>query len=373
MPGSGIREIIELASTLPGVVHLEVGQPSFRTPDHIVESALAAALAGGTGYTSSFGLPSLRAAIAQRYARKWSTDVSPDEVLVTHGAVNAIAAAAFALLDRGDEMLVPDPGWPNYRSVAALTGATAVPYRLAAADGYRPDLTQMAGLLTPRTKVLLLCNPSNPTGSVWDEATVAAVMGFADQHDLWVISDEIYEDLVFDGAHVPARAKDPHGRVVSVSGVSKTYAMTGWRLGWLVAAPELVRLAGTVQEPLVTCASSVSQAAALAALSGPQGDAEMMRDTYRRRRGAAEALLGPAGLLPVRPHGAFYAMVDLRRAGSTSRDLALALLQEERVACVPGSAFGESAEGLVRISLAASDDDIIEGCRRIVDFAARNA
>ena len=373
LPGSGIREVIELASTLQGVIHLEVGEPSFTTPAHIIDAAFASAAGGGTGYTSTFGSMALRRAIAASYAERWQARVSADHVLVTHGAVNAIAACAFAILDRGDEVLIPDPGWPNYVSLVSLIGAVPVRYPLAQKDNYRPDVETLARLITPRTKLLLLCNPGNPTGAVWDEDTVRRMIGLASAHDLHVLTDEIYESLVFDGEHVPASRFDRDGRVVTVSGLSKTFAMTGWRLGWAIGRPELIKLAGKIQEPLVTCASSISQAAALAALAGPQDDVAVMRDRYRTRRDIAASILGPAGLLPSRPQGAFYAMVDLSSTGLSSQTLARMLLEQERVACVPGSAFGSAAEGLLRISLAASDDDVAEGCRRFVRFSASHS
>ena len=369
MPGSGIREIIELASAIPDAIHLEACSPSFSTPDHITDGALRAARDGATGYTSTFGSRALRRAIADRYERRWASGMVPENVLVAHGAVNAIAATCFAILEPGDEVLVPDPGWPNYVSVVSLIGAIPVPYHLSGDNGFRPEVDAVSTLITDKTKMLLLCNPSNPTGVVWDAATVEAMVDLARERDLFVLSDEIYEDLTFDGAHVPARRFDDSERLVTVSGVSKSYAMTGWRVGWAIGSRSLVQLAGKVQEPLITCASAISQAAAVLALEGPQDDVDRMRDSYRRRRDLAVAILEPAGLLPSRPQGAFYAMVDLSGTGQFSRESALALLEEQRVACVPGNAFGRSAEGFVRISFAASADDVVEGCRRIVEFS----
>ena len=373
IPRSGIREIKQAADAMTDVLHLEVGEPSFGTPPHIVEGAFEAASAGATRYTSNYGIAPLRQAIADRYAAKWGTAVSPEQVLVGHGGVNAIAATTYAIVEPGDEVLVPDPGWPNYVSIVSLIRGVPVRYPMRAEDGYRPDPAAVEQLITPRTKILILCNPGNPTGAVWDADTVRAMVDLARRHDLYVISDEIYEELVFDGEHVPATRFDEDGRVVSVSGFSKTYAMTGWRLGWAVGSPELILLAGKLQEPMVSCPSSVSQAAGLVALTGPQEAVGRMREAYRRRRDVAVEILGAAGLLPVTPRGAFYAMVDLRATGMPSRDLAFALLEEERVACAPGDTFGAVAEGFLRISLASSDEEVAEGCRRIVAFAARHA
>ena len=373
IPRSGIREIVQVASTMTDVIHLEIGEPSFGTPPHILEGAFEAAAAGATRYTSNYGTPPLRQAIADRYAAKWGREVSPEQVLVSHGGVNAIAATTYAILEPGDEVLVPDPGWPSYVSITSLIRGVPVRYPMRAEDGYRPDPAEIAKLITPRTKILILCNPGNPTGAVWDAGTVKALVEMAREHDLYVISDEIYEELVFDGEHVPASRFDPEGRVVSVSGFSKTYSMTGWRLGWAIGSPELILLAGKLQEPMISCPSAVSQSAGLVALTGPQSDVGRMREAYRRRRDIAVSILEPAGLLPVVPRGAFYAMVDLRGIGKPSRDIAFGLLEEEHVACAPGGTFGNVAEGFVRISLASSDEDVTHGCRRIVAYAQRHA
>ncbi len=372
MPRSGIREVMDLAATLDGVIHLEVGEPSFNTPAHIIEAAFADARAGYTKYTPNAGLPSLRRAIAERYAAAWGRPVDPGQVLVAAGGVNALAATVLALAEEGDEVLVPDPGWPNYTSIVTLSRARPVPYVMRPERGYLPDPADLAARITPRTKALILNNPSNPTGAVFPAATVEAVLRLATARDLYLISDEIYEALVFDGVHTPAARYDD-GRVITISGCSKTYAMTGWRVGYAIAAPALVPLLGKVQEPLVLCASAVSQRAAEAALRGPQDCVAEMRAAYGRRRDLARDALGPAGLLPTVPHGAFYALVDLRGLGRPSRALARALLEEERVASAPGDTFGPVAEGMVRISLAAPDDDIAEGCRRIRGFAERHA
>ena len=370
LPRSGIREVMDRAAGMDGVIHLEVGEPSFPTPAHVVEAAFAAARGGATKYTPNAGLPSVRRAVAEHYAAAWRTRVAPEQVLLAAGAVNALAATTMAVAEEGDEVLVPDPGWPNYASIVALARARVVRYPLRPERGYLPDPAEVAARVTPRTKALVLNTPGNPTGAVFPAATVEALVRLAAERGLWVLSDEVYEALVFDGEHVPA-ARFADGRVVTVSGCSKTYAMTGWRLGWAIADPALVALGGKVQEALVSCAPAVSQAAAEAALRGPQACVAEMREAYRRRRDLARRELEPAGLLPTVPRGAFYALVDLRATGLPSRELTGALLEEERVATAPGSAFGEVAEGMVRVSLATADDDLAEGCRRIRRFAER--
>ena len=364
---------MDLAREMEGrVIHLEVGEPSFITPAHIIEAAFEKASSGSTRYTQSGGILPLRTAIADRYSAKWDKTVTPNMVMASHGGVNAINSTILALIDAGDEVLVPDPGWPNYRSILGLAGGVPIPYPMTVENSYLPDMEQMRKLITPRTKMIITCNPGNPTGAVWPAETVEAVVELAAKHDLYVLADEIYEELVFDGEHVPAAAFDEDSRVISISGFSKTYAMTGWRLGWAIANEELLKPINKMLEPLISCPSSISQEAGVAALTGTQQPVAVMREAYRTRRDLAAQILEPAGLLPVRPQGAFYAIVDLRGCGIPSRELAIQLLKETRVASAPGDTFGKVlADGFVRISLASSDDDVRDGCERIVDFARR--
>jgi aspartate/methionine/tyrosine aminotransferase len=364
---------MEIASQMENVIHLEVGEPSFTTPSHIIDAAARDARDGFTKYTSNFGIMSLRQAIATHYSTFWSRPVNPDQVLVTAGGINAIMSAIYAMVQDGDEVLIPDPGWPNYVGVTMLARAVPVRYPLRSENGYLPDLDDLEKLVTSKTKILLMCNPSNPTGAVFPAEAVRALVEFAQKHDLYVISDEIYEALIFEGVHVPASAFDVDGRVLTVSGFSKTYAMTGWRLGYSIASPELIRAAGKLMELLVSCASSVSQRAGQAAISGPQDCVDEMRAAYKRRRDIAQGVLEPAGLLPTVPHGAFYAMADLRVTGMISQDLSRRLLEEERVATAPGDTFGQVSEGMIRLSLASSDADVTAGTEAIVRFADRHA
>lgn len=370
LPRSGIREIMERASVHDDVIHLEVGEPSFRTPQHIIDSAHEAATAGFTRYTSNYGLPSLRQAIADRYTAKWGFDVHPAQTLVTAGGVNAIAVTTYAIIEPGDEILIPDPGWPNYVSIAMLGSGVPVPYPMQPANRYLPDIEDLEKLVTPRTRILIINNPSNPTGVVFPHETVQAMIDFANRHDLYVISDEIYEELVFDGTHIPAATVDTQERVITISGFSKTYAMTGWRLGYAIGPESVITVAGKLMEPLVSSASSVSQKAGEAALTGPQDAVDEMRQAYLRRRDLACELLEPHSLLPVAPSGAFYAMIDPQLPGRSGRDIALSLIDSQRVAVAPGPTFGGVSNGMIRVSLASSDDDIEAGCRRIIEFVS---
>ena len=371
MPGSGIRAIMAIAARTKGLISLAVGEPDFKTPAHIIEAAFEAARAGHTHYTPTAGIDPLREAVASRYGSRWAQPVSAEQVLISSGAVNAVLATLLTVVDEGDEVLVPDPGWPNYHAIILTARAVPVAYPLQPDGGYLPNVETLERLVTPRTRVIIINNPSNPTGVVWPRERVEWLMGWAAERGLWVVADEIYEDLVFDGHMVWAAPYDRE-RTIFVSGCSKSFAMTGWRLGWAVAPAPLVELARKVQEPLISCASEVSQRAALAALTGPHGFVEEMRAAYRRRRDLARDVLQPAGLLPTVPAGAFYAMVDIRGTGLSSYDVVMRLIEEEGIAAVPGTAFGEVAEGFLRISLASSDDHVRTGCERIARFVERN-
>jgi len=362
LPRSGIRSIMALALELPDAIRLEIGDPDFATPAHIVDAAAEAARAGFTHYGPSAGLPTLRALIAGKVASRTGVACAPEQVVVTTGACGALHASLHALLDPGDEVLVPDPGWTTLVPMAVSAGVEPVPYRLDPARGFALDADAVAARIGPRTRAIVVNSPGNPTGAVASRAELERVLELARAHDLWVVSDECYEDLVFEGEHVsPAALGDPD-RVIAVYSFSKSYAMTGWRVGYAVAPAEVAPLLAEAQEPVVSSASTVSQKAAEAALTGPQDVVAEMRDVYRRRRDAALARLDAAGVGYVRPGGAFYLMVDVARAGDA---FAHRLLLERRVAVVPGAAFGDAGRGFVRISLAAPDDALDAGLDRL--------
>ncbi len=372
MRRSGIREIMELASELPDVIHLEVGEPDCPTPAHVVEAAAQAARDGYTKYSPTPGFRSLRAAVAQKLRERNGLDATPEQTIITPGAVFALAMALLATVEPGDEVLIPDPGWPNYDSAIHVIGGRPVPYPLLRERDYQPDLAALSALVTPRTKALLINSPSNPTGAVFPRETVRALVELASRHDLYVISDEVYEEIIFEGEHVPAAAFDRDGRVIGVYGFSKTYAMTGWRLGYAFASPAVAELMAKLAEPFVSCPSSVVQKAAEAALAGPQEAVAAMTASFRARRDAVARLLEPEGLLAAVPHGAFYALVDVSAVGSDSNAVARQLLAEQRVATAPGDTFGQRGAGLVRISLATEQSLLEEGCRRIVQFVRQH-
>ena len=247
-----------------------------------------------------------------------------------------------------------------------LAGATPVAYPLVRETGYLPDLVGLSALVSSRTKALLINSPGNPTGAVFPESVVRSLMEFATEHDLYVISDEIYEALVFEGEHFPAARFDPSGRSITIMGFSKTYAMTGWRLGYTLAAPPIAALMTKLQQSTLSCASSISQKAAEAALDMNQSVVAEMRDAYRARRDLVAERLGPH--LATVPHGAFYALVDVSRVSADSYEVAKHLLVSRRVAAAPGETFGASGAGLIRISLASATNVLEEGCRRILSY-----
>ena len=366
---SGVREIVNLAMGRPDVVRLEIGEPDFPTPAHVIDAAARSA-ATWSGYVQSAGTPQLRQAAADALARRHGLDIPPDRIVICQGAAQGLAAVLAATVSAGDEVLVPDPAWPNYEMQATLLGATVTHYTLDAATGFQPDLAQIAGLITARTKVLVLNSPSNPTGTCLPPATVAAIVALAAERGVLVVSDEVYDEILFEGTAANAVSMD-QDNVVGVYSLSKTYAMTGWRVGYLALPPWLAGKVAQMQEPLLSSVSSVNQAAGVAALTGPQDCVAAMRDSYRARRDSTLAQLADGGLHPVRPTAAFYLMVPLA-AGVDSRAAALSLL-DAGVATAPGSAFGVAAAQQLRLSLASSAENLHTGVQRLLDWYDRTS
>jgi aspartate aminotransferase/aminotransferase len=368
LPRSAIREIMSLAAGKPDVIHLEVGEPDASTPPHIIDAAFKAAREGWTRYSSNAGLPSLRQRVAARASRRWKTGVSENRIVITTGAVGGLYSALMSVLDPGDEVLIPDPGWPNYEAIAHLAGANAVRYRLSAAAGFLPDPGEIRRLTTPKTKAVLINTPGNPTGAVFPRELMRSLIEHASSSGIYVVSDEVYEDIVFEGEHVSAGAFDAADRVFVVSGASKSFAMTGWRLGWLICPPALAAVATGLQEPVTSCASTIAQKAAEAALDGGDAPVRALCAAFRRRRDLVVDVLGMSGLLPVIPAGAFYALVDISRTGEDSLSFCKRLLGAKSVAAVPGITFGPESDRYIRIAFTIGDDDLREGLKRLLDF-----
>lgn len=372
IPRSGIRTLMELALADPRAIHLEIGEPDAGPAPHVVDAVAVAARAGRTGYTSSLGATDLREAVAAHVGRTHARATRADEVVVTHGAMHGLAMTMSALLAPGDEILLPDPVFPNWQMAAIAAGAVNRPYAARAAAGFVPDPDEVAASVTPRTRALVVCSPNNPTGAVYPEHVVAGLLEVARRHDLWVLSDECYASLTFDAPHVSPLTLDTDGRVLAFFSASKTYALTGWRTGWaVVPSPEVVETLGQIAEATVACPSTPGQVAALAALTGPQDEVAAAVARYRERRDAACALLAARGVRHVDPQGAFYLMVDV---GTDDTDaFARRLLERRHVAVAPGSTFGAQARGLVRVSLAAPREDLLEGLARLADEVAAGA
>jgi aspartate aminotransferase/aminotransferase len=365
MPRSGIRVILDLALKIPDAIHLEIGQPNFPTPQHISEAAYQAALHGFTGYAPNAGLPALREAIVEKVRLDNGIQAGIENVIVTTGGMGGLFSSLTALLEPGDELLLPDPGYPNFEMVACLCRASVVRYPLDPEKGFQPRLEALPGLVSSRTKAILVNSPSNPTGAVIPAETMGALVSFAAQHDLYLISDECYEKIVFDARHVSPASLDNGGRVISIFSFSKTYAMTGWRVGFVVASAEIAAVVSKLQEATVACTSSVSQKAAEAALTGSQDCVSTMVAAYKSRRDQALAILEKSQLCSYVPEGAFYLLVDISRYSHDSDRFARELLENEKVAVAPGRTFGPGGQKYVRISLATDDQDLATGLERL--------
>lgn len=364
------------------VIGFGAGEPDFPTPDYIVEAAVAAAKDPvNHKYSPAKGLPALREAIAAKTLRDSGYEVSPDDIIVTNGGKQAVYEAFAALVDPGDEVILPAPYWVTYPECVRLAGGIPVEVFAGAEQGYKVTVEQLEAVRTPRTKVLLVCSPSNPTGAVYTPDELTAIGQWALEHEIWVITDEIYEHLLYDGAqaaHIVQLVPELAEQTVVLNGVAKTYAMTGWRVGWLIGPSDVVKAATNLQSHLSSNVANVSQRAALAAVAGDLTAVERMREAFdRRRRLMVELLSGIEGLTVPTPQGAFYAYPSIEGLiGKTLRGtvidssitLASTILDEADVALVPGEAFGRS--GFLRLSYATSDDAIREGIGRVASLLA---
>ena len=360
------------------VIGFGAGEPDFPTPGPIVAAAQAAcADPKNHRYTPAAGLPELRAAVAEKTKRDSGLEITAGQVLITNGGKQAVYQAFATLLDPGDEVVLPAPYWTTYPEAIALAGGVPVVVTTGPDADYLPSVEQLEAVRTPRTKVLLWCSPSNPTGSVASRELTEAVGRWAVEHGVWVVTDEIYEHLVYDGAEavsMPVAVPELAQTCVVLNGVAKTYAMTGWRVGWMVGPVDVIKAATNLQSHATSNVANVSQRAALAAVAGPLDAVEEMTTAFDRRRTAMVAAMNAVpGFHCPTPEGAFYAYVDVREAlgktyrggvtPTTSAELAAFILDEAEVAVVPGEAFGPS--GYLRLSYALGDDDLAEGVERI--------
>ncbi len=379
VPLSGIRRIMAEAGKLEkdgaSIVHLEIGRPDFDTPVHIKEAAKAALDRGDVHYTPNLGTMELRQAIARKLKSDNGLEYDPEsEIMVTVGASEAVFLSAAAFLNPGDELLVPDLGWVNYYSVPGIVGARLATFQVREEAAFRPEAAAVAAAVTPLTRMIVLCSPGNPTGAVLQAQEQDGIARLAQEHDLLVVADEIYEKLVYDGARHISIASLPgmRQRTLVINGFSKAYSMTGWRLGYVAAPKELMSAMVRVHQNLTTCAVSFAQAGAVAALEGPQDCvAAMVAEFQRRRDMLVRALNKMPGITCTMPEGAFYVFPNVRAFGMSSEDLALHLLREAHIAVVPGTSFGPGGEGYLRISYANSYDQIQEGMQRMATALKR--
>ncbi|MDO4475167.1 MAG: pyridoxal phosphate-dependent aminotransferase [Lachnospiraceae bacterium] len=372
LPFSGIRAVMEKATKMQQagekVIHMEIGRPDFDTPQRIKDAANESLAAGHVFYTSNYGTPQIRQTIAEFEKRKNGIDYDASEVLVTVGVGEGTYAAMAAFLNPGDEILVPNPVWLNYIHVPESLGAVPVTYSLKEVNDFQIDFEELESKITEKTKMIVIVDPSNPTGGVFSKETLQKLADIAIKNDLLVLSDEIYEQLVYDGEKHTSIAALPgmKERTIKLSGMSKAYSMTGWRLGYMCAPKEIISACVRVHQYTITCASSFVQDAAVVALNECDDDVEAMRQEYERRKNyVVKALNAIDGISTNQPKGAFYIFVNIKSLGMTSMEVAEYLLENAKVALVPGSAFGSEGEGYLRISYACSYEELVEACDRI--------
>lgn len=366
VPASGIRRIYELAVELDDVISLGVGEPDRQVAPHILAAGEQAWRDDLTNYSPNGGMAPLRAAIVEKLAVQNRIQVDVEQVWVTMGATQGLHQAMRLLLAARDEILVPDPGYTTFTMNARMLEAEPVPYTLRPEHGFAPDLEELERLVTDRTRAIIINSPSNPLGTVLGEPQLRTLLDFAKRHDLWIISDEVYEYFTYGQPHLSIASLDDDDRVFSVFSLSKTYAMTGVRVGYLVTPPGLTAIMRTVQEASISCVSMPSQYAAIAAITGDHQHVADSREHYRDNLEAACALLDERGIRYLRPGGAFYLWVDVQHAsGGDVAGWAERFLLHQRVAVAPGSAFGRSGEGWIRICLAARREDLLEGLQRL--------
>ncbi len=365
-----LRRAQELEAGGADVIHLEIGQPDFPTPAHIREAAVRALEEGHTGYGPSQGLPALRQAIAEKAGSLRGLSFSPEQVLVAPGAKALLFYTINALAGPGDEVICPDPGFPAYQSVIGHSGARAVPLPLREASGFRFDAEEFRSLVSDKTRLVILNSPQNPTGGMLEREDLELIAREAARKDFLVLSDEIYLHFCYDSSfETIASLQEAEGRVIIVDGFSKTYSMTGWRMGYAILPPELVETFDLYNVNIASCACTFSQHAALEALRGPQDSVKAMVSEFRSRRDyLVEALNAIDGISCTLPRGAFYVFARIRETGLSSSEAASRLLDEAGVAVLSGASFGAAGEGYIRLSYATSMDRLEAAVERIAAF-----
>lgn len=370
IPRSGIRDFFDIVSSREDVISLGIGEPDFVTPWHIREAANLALDRGVTSYTSNMGLLALRRGVAQYVEKKTGIGYRPeDEVLITVGVSEGLDLAVRALVEPGDEVIYHEPSYVSYNPLIQFAYGKPVAIQTKKENGFRLTRAELEAHVSPRSKVLLLNYPNNPTGAALTKNDVEDIAAFAIEHDLIVLTDEIYDELTYDREHysiisVPGMKE----RTIYLHGFSKAWAMTGWRMGFTCAPPELTEAMMKIHQYTMLCAPILSQEASIEALKKADADIAYMKAEYKKRRNFIHASLEEMGIPCIYPDGAFYAFADISKFGMTSKEFALKLLDEQNVACVPGTAFGPCGEGFIRCSYATAMDDIKEAMVRIARF-----
>ena len=370
---SGIRRFFDLASTMEGVISLGVGEPDFDTPWHIREEGIYSLEKGRTFYTSNAGLSELRYEICRYVERSFDLHYTPDESFVTVGGSEGIDIACRVLINPGDEVIIPEPCYVSYMPCVALAGGVPIRLPLDAKDQFKLTGKKLKSVITDKTKPLVLPFPNNPTGAIMTAEELQVIADIVKKHDIYVLSDEIYAELTYEGRHtsigtIPGMKE----RTIIIQGFSKSYAMTGWRLGYAVGPGNIIKQMIKVHQYVIMCAPTTSQYAAVEALKNGDGDVEKMRDAYDERRRFLVQKLNEMGLKCFEPKGAFYVFPSIRHTGLSSEEFAEKLLEKERVAVVPGTAFGACGEGFLRISYAYSIEDLKNALDKIKKFVDTN-
>ena len=367
---SGIRKLFDIASEMPDALSLGVGEPDFDTPWHIRDEGIYALQKGRTFYTGNAGLPELREAICGYAKKRYGLDYDPlKEVIVTVGGSEAIDLAFRATLNPGDEVVYPEPCFVSYAPCVLLADGVPVTIPLSADTNFKLTAEKLEASLTPKTKALLMSYPNNPTGAIMEKEDLEPIAEVVKKHDLLVITDEIYCELTYKGTHASiASLPGMQERTILINGFSKTYAMTGWRLGYALAPAEIMQYMVKIHQFGIMSAPTVSQYAAIDAIKNSDGDIEMMRESYDQRRRYLMAAFREMGLPCFEPFGAFYVFPDISEFGMTSEEFCTKFLEAEKVAVVPGSAFGDCGDKYVRISYAYSLDELREAMKRLARF-----
>lgn len=371
LPRSGIRELMGMALTIPDSIRLEMGEPHFPTPAFVAERLQGFLLRGEIRYTPTVGIPSLREKIAAKLFEEKGWQVPVDQIIVLPGSLFGTVTVFRTILSPGDEVLVPDPGFTNHFSQVELCGGKAIHYHLRPENHYFPDFAEIRRLVNTRTRAILVNSPSNPLGVVFPRETLEEIARLAEEYGLLVISDEAYEKYVYQGRHVGMFEVVNPERLVTIFSFSKTYALTGWRVGYMVVPPSLFPHCAKVAEYLIACTSHISQKAAEIALDLPRGEIENMVRYYDGNRRIAVALLSEGGFRFFNPQGGYYVWVDVREFGRPSLDFCKELLLKEKVAVAPGDTFGESGEGFIRISICRRKEEVEEGVKRLVSWRGK--